>query len=168
MFHNRDKINPPEVAIKDEHRTSNVQHRILNKEFCQFINWQSDPPCSRPSRQERFHYSMFNVRCSMLDVHLLHHHQLVNSFHPCLCVPAPVCVQRTGRRRQISQISTFQFQVSSRERLPESILLFSSALAGYSVIDVSLSRNSSCFFTRRPKTRLSFPAAFAARVMLPW
>ena len=22
---------------KDEHRTSNVQHRILNKEFCQFL-----------------------------------------------------------------------------------------------------------------------------------
>jgi len=29
-----------------EHRTSNVQHRILNKVFCHFINWRSDPPAS--------------------------------------------------------------------------------------------------------------------------
>ena len=28
--------------LKDEHRTSNVQHRILNKVFCQFINRQSE------------------------------------------------------------------------------------------------------------------------------
>jgi len=56
-------------------------------------------------------------------------------FHPCLRVPAPVCVHRTGRRRQVSRISIFQFprlagsstprsgiyaslrQFSSRERL---------------------------------------------------
>ena len=28
--------------LKDERRTSNVQHRILNKVFCQFINRQSE------------------------------------------------------------------------------------------------------------------------------
>jgi len=61
----------------------NVQHRILNKVFYQFINWRSDPPdpaegeadggqatkirralsTARDGGQERFHYSMFNVRC---------------------------------------------------------------------------------------------------------
>ena len=40
--------------------------------------------------------------------------QLVNSFHPCLCVPA---------RRQVSQISIFQFQFSSRERLQNILLI---------------------------------------------
>ncbi|MBU4186541.1 MAG: hypothetical protein KKC23_10150, partial [Proteobacteria bacterium] len=55
-----------------EHRTSNVEHRIFNKVFCQFINWRSDPPASPEGEadggQERFHHSMFNVRCSMFDV----------------------------------------------------------------------------------------------------
>jgi hypothetical protein len=27
---------------KDERPTSNAQHRILNKVFCQFINWRSE------------------------------------------------------------------------------------------------------------------------------
>ena len=59
---------------KDEHRTSNIEHRILNKVFCQFINWRSDPPASPEGEadggQERHHYSMLDVQCSMLDVHI--------------------------------------------------------------------------------------------------
>ena len=42
---------------RDERRTSNVQHRMMNKEFCQFINWWSGAT------------SLFDVQCSMLDVH---------------------------------------------------------------------------------------------------
>ena len=41
---------------RDEHRTSNVQHRMLNKVFCQFINWRSGAT------------SLFDVRRSMFDV----------------------------------------------------------------------------------------------------
>lgn len=41
------------IKLKDyEHRTSNVQRRILNKVFCQFINWRSEA------------ISSFDVRCS--------------------------------------------------------------------------------------------------------
>ena len=43
-IHSRLQSNIKDVAVKlknYEHRTSNVQHRILNKEFCQFINWRS-------------------------------------------------------------------------------------------------------------------------------
>jgi len=39
-----------------EHRTSNVQRRILNKAFYQFINRLSEA------------ISSFNVQCSMFDV----------------------------------------------------------------------------------------------------
>ena len=61
---------------KDEHRTSNVQHRILNEKQKQEIviqgltldiQKQMKPNCGA----ERHHYSMFNVGRSMFDVHLL-------------------------------------------------------------------------------------------------
>jgi len=45
------------IKLKDyEHRTSNVQRRILNKVFYQFINWRSEA------------ISSFDVQRSMLDV----------------------------------------------------------------------------------------------------
>ncbi|MCD4820420.1 MAG: hypothetical protein K8S23_17205, partial [Candidatus Cloacimonetes bacterium] len=45
------------IKLKDyEHPTSNVQRRILNKVFCQFINWRSEA------------ISSFDVQRSMLDV----------------------------------------------------------------------------------------------------
>jgi len=46
-----------EVYLKDEHRTSNVQHRMMNKK-----------PMKLNCRAERHHYSMFNVGRSMFDV----------------------------------------------------------------------------------------------------
>ena len=46
-----------EVYLKDEHRTSNVQHRMMNKK-----------PMKLNCRAERHHYSMFNVERSMFDV----------------------------------------------------------------------------------------------------
>ena len=36
------KLAPYRADLKDERRTSNAQRRILNKVFCQFINWQSE------------------------------------------------------------------------------------------------------------------------------
>jgi hypothetical protein len=44
------------MTEKNEHRTSNVQRRILNKVFCQFINWRSGAT------------SLFDVRRSMFNV----------------------------------------------------------------------------------------------------
>ena len=43
--------------------------------------------------------------------------KLVN---PCLCVLAPVCVHRTGRRRQVSKISIFQFPRLAGSSTPSS------------------------------------------------
>ena len=51
--------NIQDVAVKlkgYERPTSNVQHRILNKVFCQFINWRSEA------------ISLFDVQRSMFDV----------------------------------------------------------------------------------------------------
>ena len=71
---------PFELKKGYERRTSNVQRRILNKVFCQFINWRSDPPAS-PERDNKrtksIEYgsrwragaiSSFDVRRSMFDV----------------------------------------------------------------------------------------------------
>jgi len=45
----------PRKGLKGyERQTSNVQHRMLNKVFCQFLN----------RRSEGFHHWMFNARCS--------------------------------------------------------------------------------------------------------
>ena len=42
------------AGLKDERRTSNIQRRTSNKEFCQFINWRSEAISSFI-----IHHSMF-------------------------------------------------------------------------------------------------------------
>ena len=52
------------VKVKDYERlTSNVQRRILNKVFYQFINWRSEAISSFDVQR-----SMLDVRCWMFDV----------------------------------------------------------------------------------------------------
>ena len=48
---------PTSNVLKDERPTSNIEHRILNKVFCQFINRRSGA------------ISLFDVGRSMFDVH---------------------------------------------------------------------------------------------------
>ena len=57
------------VRGKNEHRTSNDQRRILNKVFCQFINWRSEA------------VSSFDVQCWMFDVGRSSFSRLNHSFN---------------------------------------------------------------------------------------
>jgi hypothetical protein len=56
--------------LKDERRTPNVQHRILNKApvKCFLFNWVNILPIFINYKlAKRFHHSMFNVRCFRVE-----------------------------------------------------------------------------------------------------
>ena len=56
------------AGLKDERRTSNVQHRILNKVFCQFIKRQSTSVRQHKLTDFIHAKAWFDVGRSMLDV----------------------------------------------------------------------------------------------------
>jgi len=47
----------------------NIQHRMLNKVFCQFIESVERHAAQAPALRERIQHSMFDVERSMFDVH---------------------------------------------------------------------------------------------------
>jgi len=78
------------AGLKDERRTSNVQRRILNKEFYQFINWRSTSVPQHKLTDFIIRCSTFDVRCSTfkrivtLPFNIFLHSPLFS--FPCSCV----------------------------------------------------------------------------------